>query len=671
MPPRPRTVARAVSPRPGSPSVAHRTVNEDCVVRNGSNPHPTARLLACLIAAAILGVVGNRAQGQCPPPPVLSGDGDCGEVTLNWTPVPNALGYTLRRGTAPSFSLAGVLAQLDAAETQFVDEVGVAGTQYWYWITATVPSGGGCSGTTAASAFHTEMWQGFPSPAPSLINSSTSSCQIVIEWSIAPGASFYRVYRSPTTSFAQAQVVDETDLFPRVLTDPDIPFGQSATYWVRGVSDCGEGPLSAPLTVTRSYTFPNSPTNFTATALCLGGVRLTWNPPANTPVTSYNVQWSRSDLGNFSSIDLDGDITSFDPPGLIPGTDYVFFITASNPCGLSQSVSVPLEAPEPQAGGTPTVAPALISNTSNGCAAALSWNRVPDATAYRVYRSATNLFAQAQQVSIQSDPGEGDSVTLADTSAPIGVTRWYWVRPFNPCAEGPLSNSATAVRTAGPPTPVVSVSATTPCDGRIKLTWTQAPPAPGAAATGVRVVWFSPEDPQGGESVVDDAGSLGSLVIDGLVPGSAYTFEIAARNACGEAAAVEAEAVITAPLPPTQATGSAADLGGVLTAEVPAGLNQVYQWFKDDEPVANGPRISGATSRLLRIEPAQWSDAGVYDVRISAAVGSDCAPVMSTAAILAVRPSCDGDIDGSGAVDLADLIGFLNQWLPRVGANCP
>ncbi|MBX3386270.1 MAG: fibronectin type III domain-containing protein [Phycisphaeraceae bacterium] len=638
----------------------------------------TARALGLAVGAAVLGAVmpAGEAKGQCPAAPALSGVGSCGRVDLSWSEVAGATGYVVRRGTSPLFSLATVLASVDSVEQGYTDGTGTAGQQYWYWVSATVEPFAGCAGTTAASNFHTELWQGFPSPAPTIANTSTTTCQIVIEWSIASGAAGYEVWRSFSGVIDDAERVAETDLFPRVLTDPEIPFGETATYWVRGVSDCGAGPFSAGLTVTRSYTFPDAPVGFSAQALCLGGIRVLWSPPGNTPVTGYNLQWSRADLGNFFSVDLGGDATEFVPGGLIAGEQYMFFLTASNPCGLSEVVMTAQGAPTPQATGVPAEAPALSAETGStgGCAVALTWNRVVSAKDYVVYRSASSQFANAQQVAVVADPGGGDSASWVDDDGPLGQTAWYWVRPVNPCAQGPLSNSANGARVVGPPPEPTGVDAATPCNGRVVVTWTL--PA-GHSGERVEVAWSSAEDVEGGSAVVmldtgRGAPTIGSLTIDGLVSGSNYGFEVWVGNACGESEPVHVEAMVASPLAPPLGTGSAADLGGVLTASVPEGLNQTYRWFKEGVELHNGGRVSGANTRKLTITQARWTDAGVYAALVTPLGGDGaCEAVMSTEAILAVRPSCAGDYDGSRVVDLADLLEFLNDWQVNLGQNCP
>lgn len=634
--------------------------------------HPLARpLLAVLLVLWF----AQSARAQCSAPPVLESAVSCGQVRLSWNQVPTATGYVVRRGTSPLFSLSEPRATVDAGTATLIDDDGVPGQAYWYWVQATVPATGGCSsGITAASNFQTMLWQGFPAPAPTVVNTSATSCQIVIEWSIAPGSSGYEVWRSFTGNIDQAERVAQTDLFPRVLNDPEIPFGQSATYWVRGVSACGQGPFSLPLTVTRSYRFPEVPASFAAVAQCLGGVRLEWAPPPNTPVTSYNLQWARSDLGNFSSIDLPGDQTSFVPPNLSPGVGYVFFLTASNPCGLSQSALASVTAPTPQANGVPTQAPSLqVDWTSTaGCEVVLRWNSVGSTKSYRVHRSPTPAFADAEAIAIVPDPGEGAGVPVAyfDSTAPVGQTRWYWVRPFNPCAEGPLSNAVNGARTLAPPMLPGGVDAATPCDGRVVLAWTLQD---GHNATRIGVAWSSAEDVEGGSTEVVIDGPLGSVLIEGLVSGASYVFELVSINACGESDPIQVQATVASPPEPPPAIGSAADIGGVLTAEIapPPGQHFAYRWMKDGRPIADGGRISGAATHRLTIQPATRGDAGAYTVRIEFANGAPCDPFVSTPAFLAVRDTCPGDYDGSRVLDLLDLLSFLSDWTAGLGQNCP
>lgn len=76
-----------------------------------------------------------------------------------------------------------------------------------------------------------------------------------------------------------------------------------------------------------------------------------------------------------------------------------------------------------------------------------------------------------------------------------------------------------------------------------------------------------------------------------------------------------------------------------------------YQWRRDGQPLADGGRISGATTATLTISPLVETDAGDYDVVVSNACDSD----ISEAAALTVLSACPGDAQGDRIVDQNDL----------------
>src|SRR5690349_1874023 len=63
----------------------------------------------------------------------------------------------------------------------------------------------------------------------------------------------------------------------------------------------------------------------------------------------------------------------------------------------------------------------------------LHWDTIRDATAYRVYRSTTNVPATA------NDVGYTAANYLYDTTAVAGQVYYYWVRAENELNVGPLS----------------------------------------------------------------------------------------------------------------------------------------------------------------------------------------------------------------------------------------
>jgi hypothetical protein len=112
-------------------------------------------------------------------------------------------------------------------------------------------------------------------------------------------------------------------------------------------------------------------------------------------------------------------------------------------------------------------------------------------------------------------------------------------------------------------------------------------------------------------------------------------------NACGDATCSNAELSLTTqssingqPADRTVIAGASASLSvSIVGSGTPS-----YQWRKDGVPLANGPRVFGATSASLTINPTATSDTGAYD----AVATSTCAILTSNAATLTVNPASPG-----------------------------
>jgi hypothetical protein len=79
--------------------------------------------------------------------------------------------------------------------------------------------------------------------------------------------------------------------------------------------------------------------------------------------------------------------------------------------------------------------------------------------------------------------------------------------------------------------------------------------------------------------------------------------------------------MVTEPIASAKCSGETATFAVVATG---AGLT--YQWYQDGAPLADGGRISGATSATLTITSTVTADAGIYEVEITPACG---APITS------------------------------------------
>ncbi len=145
-----------------------------------------------------------------------------------------------------------------------------------------------------------------------------------------------------------------------------------------------------------------------------------------------------------------------------------------------------------------------------------------------------------------------------------------------------------------------------------------------------------------GQGALSDDGRISGATTNQLILGDVtsedageYTVKVA--GACGTATSSAAVLVVKAPTmivesPETVAViaGTDASFSVVATGEPPL----AYQWYRGTTPLADGGRISGATTDQLTIREAEEEDARQYSVTVTGDCGS-----ASAAANLSVRPA--------------------------------
>jgi len=222
---------------------------------------------------------------------------------------------------------------------------------------------------------------------------------------------------------------------PVVGTSFSTPWSSSivGTYSVAvsAVNQLGEGPMSAPLTVTFGPTaVPDPPRNFVAS---VGGTVLTvaWDPPATgAPIVHYVLRATGSSFSGVWTLQTTG--TSFTAPAsqMAPG-NYFLTVSAVNSVGEGAAT-----APRTVTIGPPCpipTAPALSAST-NGNVASLSWT--------------TPAVGQVSGYTLLvSTPAGGANQLAADVglvtalSGPVASgTYFVQVVARSACGDGPPSN---------------------------------------------------------------------------------------------------------------------------------------------------------------------------------------------------------------------------------------
>lgn len=403
---------------------------------------------------------------------------------------------------------------------------------------------------------------------------------------------------------------------------------------------------------------PDAPPPSASTNLC-NWIAVSW--PSVSGASGYDV--IRNQNGTVVTLVTNHPTTTYLDGSAVPGVGYNYRlrVRSTNPFTCPGEVGNP--GPWSSEGvrlGFPT--PVSLSVFSNSCSIVLFIGTGEFTSGVEVYRSETPNVNDAVLLGTPTFPPGGGGPYGDPLPRTVGVTYHYWARSVGPCGNGPyIGPVSTAQMSAMPATPAPQGEAGVNC-GEIRFWWD---PVPNATQYTFNI---SPGGP----------GSVGTItgteVVYSAPDGLPRTIFVRAEGTCGQSAfsagaaasanAVPGAAIGGVPSSDVVDTGETAQLAIAL---VPIASLVSARWHKDGAPVYDSSRISGATTGTLTIQHCTTADTGLYRL----VVETTCGMGSSEDGMLGVRKSCAGDFDGSGTIDLADLLTFLEEWLPALGQNCP
>jgi uncharacterized protein (DUF1800 family) len=294
-------------------------------------------------------------------------------------------------------------------------------------------------------------------------------------------------------------------------------------------------PSPAPAGVSALVLAP--PQNVTAAP---GDQRVTLNWQASAGATSYTIYRRLASESAYTLLASGISAPPFVNPGLTNGTRYYYQLRAVSTAevsGPSASVSaVPLPPP-------PAVAP-VVAAVAGNARVTLTWNALPGATGYRIYRSTTSLLDGPAIAT-------ATTTTFNNTGLVNGTMYFYVVTGTNLGGEGPRSNSVVAQPVAPPSAPLTpSASAG---NEFVTLSWA---PSDGAATYNI----YRGTSRNGQASAPVAVGvSRPPFVDKPLANGPTYYYKVTALNPGGEGPrSTEVSASPEAPAPETDAAMLAA-----------------------------------------------------------------------------------------------------------------
>ncbi len=285
--------------------------------------------------------------------------------------------------------------------------------------------------------------------APTNVKATANSGEVIITWDAAQGATSYRVYRASTATGARTLLkATNTNSYT------DISVEENKTYYYYVAAYNSELDKLSAYSAVASIKVPVRPAKPTSVKAVSGGgnVTVTWNAVPNA--TSYRVFRSTSLTGT-RELQKVRTSTYYIDTKATTGTTYYYWVVAYNANNGQKSVYSASTSAKVVNTFAKNVA---IKNSSvTASTVTLSWDIVPGATSYRIYRR--NDSGTRKLIATQS------MTEFTDTGLTKGKAYKYEIRAYS-AKTGALTNYS-------PLESVRPIAAPTITGGNIKgkLTW--------------------------------------------------------------------------------------------------------------------------------------------------------------------------------------------------------
>ncbi len=361
-----------------------------------------------------------------------------GKPVLSWEAVENAEEYRLYRATSEDGSYRLVTS---TKETAFVNTAAVPGKTYYYKIKALNADG--------SESEYSDVLRVVCKLADAELTADNvkSSGKVKLTWEAVEGAVSYKIYRSENgeDDYSLAKTTTGTS-----YTNTAGVGGVTYDYKVEAVAENEEANSESLITATCDLKRPTVRISTNADAIAF----IEWN--AIDDAVGYAVYWSDSKDGEYTLL------------GSVEETLY----TDSGKAGETRYYQVVALAENPEANSAPSLAKAwttqvavpvvTIENVESSGKIRLTWNKVPGAIAYKVYRSTTRGGSYSLMKTTT-----GTSYT--NTSATAGKTYYYKVKAISANEEANSDFSPVKFLTCDLKRPVITLTKTD--SGSIKITW--------------------------------------------------------------------------------------------------------------------------------------------------------------------------------------------------------
>ncbi|WP_446897090.1 fibronectin type III domain-containing protein [Clostridium sp. LBM24168] len=456
-------------------------------------------------------------------------------IRLNWGNVSGAQSYNIYRSDSENGEYVKVNNN-EVTANSYEDTGLESGQTYYYRITAVNETEESDKSTSANAATLDEIpIPVLPGVPAGLHVTGTDKSKIGLSWDIVLGADSYNVYRSDSENGEYVKV-NTAGVISNTYKDTGLESGQTYFYKVTAVNETDESaksPFASATTVKETVpppvppkVLPKVPEGLIVESMDEYKVKLSWY--AAMGAKGYNVYRSDSENGEYVKVN-NNEVTAngYEDMGLESGKTYYYRITAVNEAGeseKSESVSVTT---------LPEVPKGLKIEVIDKIKISLSWNIVPGAKVYNVYRSDSENgeYMKVNNIEVTASSYE-------DTGLEPGKTYYYKISAINESGESEKSESVSVLTLLEIPGGL-GIESTD--KDKVKLKWD--------SVSGVTAYNVYRSDSENGEYVkVNNIEVTASSYEDtGLEPGKTYYYKISAINESGESEKSESVSVLTLP----------------------------------------------------------------------------------------------------------------------------
>jgi hypothetical protein len=371
-----------------------------------------------------------------------------------------------------------------------------------------------------------------------------------------------------------------------------IIIGTTYTFVVIATNSAGSSPPSAPSPPIKAITYPDPPTDVTATDGELGQSTISWTPPAydgDSPIVAYTAYSYSTQDPVVHSASVDGAASSsVVVTGLINGFQYIFNVTASNFFGESQPSAY---SPEITPIGPPTPPLNVVATAGLGNAV-VTWD-APESTGGEPI---------VGYIITSDPPGYTEDVNALPrqiTTSPLisGTTYTFTLVAVNIKGLSLPSAPSNPIIPLAPPGPPTNVAAT-PGNASADITWDYPINNGGSpilsytvTSSPVNIILLSVQSP---------------TLFQNLINGTSYTFTVYATNQIGDSTPSTPSLPVTPatfptyPLNPTAVAGNGeAQVSWIAPSS--DGGSPIINYTVITEPPTIGPQTTPDASTTLLV----------------------------------------------------------------------